>query len=209
MPATINITGVRFGRLTAISSHGKNKQKRWLCLCDCGNQSRVSISQLTTGKTSSCGCLQKERTSAARSSHRMSDTPLYNVWKGIKKRCLNTKDKAWHCYGGRGITVCDRWRMDFAAFVSDMGPRPRGMTIERIDNDGPYSPQNCRWATRMEQMNNLRKSVFVKVGSETLTLSQWGRKFGLHAGTIRLRIRAGWGNADAVSTPSKRSAVIK
>jgi len=207
MPATLNITGARFGRLTAISSHGKNKQKRWLCVCDCGNQSYVIISQLTTGKTSSCGCLQKERTSQARASHAMSDTAMYNVWQGIKKRCLNPKNKAWHCYGGRGITVCDRWRMDFAAFVSDMGSRPLGMTIERIDNDGPYSPQNCRWATQMEQMNNLRKSVFVKVGSETLTLSQWGRRFGLHAGTIRLRLHAGWSNADAVSIPSKRLKV--
>lgn len=171
---TENLSGRTFGKLTAIRiERGSNGAKvMWRCRCECGAESVVYAGSLKSGATKSCGCLHRAIVSRTNTRHGMSKTAIYNAWKTMIGRCHNARHSSHHKYGARGIFVCRRWRESFAAFFSDMGHRPRGKSIDRINNDGGYCcgkcddcrsrkvrKCNCRWATDSEQQLNTRRSV--------------------------------------------------
>jgi hypothetical protein len=191
----------------------------WRCRCECGVEQDVVGSDLRSGHSQSCGCLRIERVVKCKTTHGQARagaiTSEYRIWLSAKTRCYNPKSNNYVYYGGRGIRMCDRWRDSFQAFLSDMGPRPSDKSIDRIDNDGPYSPSNCRWASRIEQRLNQRPHVYAKLGichdGETLSSRAWARRYGLHSDTLRKRLKLGWEIHAALTTPaflSGRSAQL-
>lgn len=166
--------------------------------CSCGHIKEIRSDHVKYGKTKSCGCLHKKlaskRTKILHDSirtHGMSKTSTYSTWSGMKDRCFNPKNKFFHYYGGRGIVVCDRW-LDFTNFFADMGEKPsKEYSVDRIDNDGNYCPENCRWATKAEQMSNRRINRRISFNGENLTVSEWGKKTGIPTQTIYQRLEIG------------------
>lgn len=196
MSARIDLTDKRFGRWTVEKYHSNNN---WVALCSCGTKKIVDGKSLRTGISKSCGCMRTELNTKRLTTHGMRHTAIYEVWCGMKGRCLNVKKDCYKDYGGRGIKVCDRW-LKFENFLADMGERPEGMSIERIDNDGNYEPGNCKWATSKEQSNNKRSCVIISYGGKKMSLKEWAKHLNINYGTLWDRInRRGWSIEKAFS----------
>jgi hypothetical protein len=211
MSISIDIAGQRFGRLTAVrqtarSSREPRRNPRWLFRCDDGKEIEADKYHVLSGNTRSCGCLsieaKVERATIHGHAARNRQTSEYRTWSGMHKRCSNPNDKEYKNYGGRGIRVCERWN-EFENFLADLGPKPSPKhEIDRFPNkNGNYDPDNCRWATKIQQANNKRTNHHLTVDGETLTVAEWAREANIHPGALRWRIKAGW-HSDWILMPS-------
>lgn len=161
-----DLAGRRFSRLTVLAKDAERVDRpRWVCQCDCGAIKSAAAYLLKCGKTRSCGCLDADRKRTATIRHGFNRTPTYATWANMLGRCKNPNRPDYKNYGGRGISVCERW-LDFRNFLADMGEKPHSMSIDRIDNDGNYEPSNCRWATASEQRRNQRTRCIVRAAAE-------------------------------------------
>lgn len=192
--------GLRFGRLIVLWEETIRQGGRvmWRCQCDCGQSSVVDGSALRNGNTSSCGCGRREVSAKTAFKHGGVGSTTYGVWESMKKRCLNPRQKSYKDYGGRGIRVCDRW-MSFTHFLTDMGERPSGMWIDRINNDKGYEPGNCRWATPAEQQRNRSNNKMLTLNGVTKTQTEWATDIGVSGATIHKRLKRGWPIVAALS----------
>lgn len=202
-----DLTGQRFERWTVVGYAGKrsNNAAIWLCRCDCGTEKRVASSSLIQGHSRSCGCLTAETTRKRRTTHGMSASKEYKTWQMMIDRCTNPNSGKYAYYGGRGISVCARWLESFENFIADMGSRPSNHhSIDRIDSNGPYSPENCRWATLEEQRNNQGNNHLLTFEGKTLTIAEWAKLTGISQSIIKNRInRYQWTVERALTTPPK------
>lgn len=203
-----NLQGRRFGRLTVVEYLGSDKGcgSLWLCECACGTTKVIRARNLKEGTVQSCGCLNKEKLSERVSSHGKSSTRIYRIWKAMNHRCYKSYDSAYQNYGGRGITVCDEWRSDFQAFYnwSMANGYSDEASIDRIDNNGNYSPENCRWVGRDVQSNNKRNNLYLTYNGRTQTITEWSREIGINSSTLRKRIRDGWSVERTLTTKKMR-----
>lgn len=203
-------TGQRFGRLTAqlMVERGDRPENNhlWRFACDCGRVVDARIKNVRSGHTQSCGCLHAELMAQRNTTHGLSRAKRreYRSWKDMRARCRNPNDSDYKDYGGRGISVCDRWE-DFENFYADMGDRPNGMTLDRIEVNGNYEPSNCRWAPHKVQANNKRSNHLIELNGETRTLQAWCDKLGIEPSKVRYRLKAGCTPDQAFSSGDMRS----
>ena len=195
MPRALQIVGQEFGLLTAIEPAGRDANGRllWSFSCKCGGQRFARASSVKSGLIRTCGCgriANWSRLVREGKTHGLSKTRTYAIWCGIKERCGNPRKNAYKNYGGRGISVCERWR-SFENFFADMGPCPKGLTLERIDNNGNYELKNCQWASRAVQARNNRRNVIVTIGDQTRCLHDWVSELRLGRSTVYRKMRAG------------------
>jgi hypothetical protein len=197
--------GEKFNRLQVLSfSHKKGDRYFLSCICDCGNQSVIREDSLKNGHAKSCGCIAKEALSLRTSTHGMTDSRTYNIWKAMKHRCSGASkdERAKVHYFEKGIIVCDKWK-EFPGFLEDMGEAPDGLSIDRKNNDAGYNKENCRWATPKQQMNNTSRNRMLTANGVTRTLSEWADILGCKRSVIGHRIgKLGWDVEKAVSTPA-------
>lgn len=210
MSSTLNI-GDTVGRLTIVGMYReKGTSRKYLHVtCSCGRKKAVRYSSIIDGDTRSCGCLAKELAAARVTTHNLSNHRLYSVWRGMVSRCTVVTQADFKHYGGRGIKVCDRWATSVEAFIEDMGDSfVEGLEIDRIDNDGNYCLDNCRWATRRQQVLNRRQmgtafdTHYLTWGGETMCISEWADVTGINRATIGDRVtKLGWSTEKALTTP--------
>ena len=209
---TKDLTGERFGRLTVIGvvPGEKGKQKKWECVCDCGNKTEVVYTSLMSGNTQSCGCLKTERLRQRCTTHNMRHKRLYSIWCDMRKRCKNESEQNYYLYGGRGIEVCDEWQKfePFKEWAYATGYND-SLTIDRINPNGNYEPSNCKWSDLYEQANNKRNNVKLSYNGQTKTVAEWSRAIGIKAETIYWRIHKGWTPEKALTTPPHRTGKNK
>jgi hypothetical protein len=203
---SIDLTGHTYHRWTVIEpAPQKGRYTQWFCRCVCGTLRAVRTCNLRSGASLSCGCLQREVAGSHLVKHRMANKPEYpefHIWNSMKQRCINPHNTRYTCYGGRGITVCQAWRESFETFYADMGPRPGPeYSIERRDNDGPYAPENCYWATIDIQSRNKRSNHYVTLYGRRACLAEWFEIIGIRPMTYFMRIRYGWSVEQALTTP--------
>lgn len=192
-----DLIGEKFGRLEVLERAGKDKHQNllWLCRCECGNTTTVSSNSLQQGRIKSCGCLRKERAREATLKHgeftnyNTEKPRLYRIWIAMRTRCNNPNFPAYHNYGGRGISICDEWEKyeNFRDWAKNNGYED-DLTIHRVDNDGDYYPENCKWVTRREQANNMRVNHLITFNGETKTMAEWSRETGINYQTLADRI---------------------
>lgn len=199
----LDLTGQRFGRLVVISRFPRKGRVSWSCLCDCGNTPVVTRGELRDGKTKSCGCYRKEKLKRDLTTHgdsgggKGTPTKMYKVWASMLQRCTNAKSNHYKDYGGRGISVCERWNK-YSNFKEDMGDSYKyGLTLDRINNDDGYFPNNCRWVSQKQQKRNTRKTIMVTYKDETKPLSEWVEILGLPYDRTHHRITHGYTPEDA------------
>lgn len=200
----IDLTGQRFGRLKVLGIDGKDKHRKltWRCLCDCGNETVVGGCRLRSGNTKSCGCFRVDTNKQRLTIHGGSNTRLFQTWWNMKGRCHDKKDKEFKNYGGRGITVCEEWLNDFGAFQAWAlcNGYTEELTIDRIDVNKGYSPDNCRWATWKEQGGN-RRGSYLTFNGETRTRKEWAEITGIRAPIIASRLCQGFSVERALTQP--------
>jgi len=211
MPEYKDISGQKFGRLTAIKRVGKNKHSHslWKCQCNCGNETVVELPKLTTEHTKSCGCLREEKMREKRLKHGATidgKSRLYEIWCSMRSRCHNENKKNYKNYGGRGIKICETWEKSFEKFRSwaNNNGYSDNLEIDRIDNLKGYYPENCRWVVRGKQMNNKRNNVHLRFNGKTKTIAEWAKETGISYNTLYARInKLNWSVEKALTTPVK------
>lgn len=202
----IDLNGKKFGRLTVIEYAGReNNNSYYICKCDCGEIKKFRASHLTSERTKSCGCLNKELTIDRSTKHGYATAlykhPMYRVWYGMKNRCYNKNTRGYEYYGARGISVCEKWH-SFNGFLEDMGGLyKRGLTLDRIKVNGNYEPSNCRWATQAMQSRNRTDNKYITYNGETKVLTDWANIFGIKPYTLTLRLKSGWDIEKALTKP--------
>ena len=195
--STVAAIGRTYGMLTVVGISHQSAEKRWvfLCHCACGGfvvRQKNNLDQ--GGEYQCCGCT----INPAMKTHGMRSHDLYQTWSSMVGRCSNPNDTDFHNYGGRGITVCARWR-DINAFIEDMSPKPDGTSLDRIDNNGNYSPDNCRWSTQTQQSNNMSRNVHITGrDGRTMTVSEWARVLGMRPATLHQRRFRGWSDDEVL-----------
>lgn len=209
MVAVRDLSGAIFGRLSVLHrvESSPSGKARWLCLCECGNETVVFSSALVGGITLSCGCLRNETSKLLAKNlnrtHGMSKTRLFHVWDSMLQRCNNPRHKSYPDYGGRGISVCERWK-EFANFFEDLGDPGPGFSIDRIDVNGNYEPGNVQWATSKQQGRNKRTNTIITINGKSQPLAYWCEKYGINKVTAMDRIKRGWSPEKAFQTPPRR-----
>lgn len=187
MGVKVDLVGQKFGKLVVLKFHGMSQDKMtrlWHCKCECGGAILVPTKRLNNGDTKSCGCLSPEVTATRNTSHGCSDTALYRIWRSMLNRCHSPANEAFPRYGGRGITVDPRWHT-FENFKKDMGTKPKGMSLERLENNLGYSATNCKWATYTEQNSNRRDNVYLTMPTgDRVTLAEAARRLGVATGSV-------------------------
>lgn len=204
MSKFIDLTGNRYSKLTVIerAENAKGGIPVWKCLCDCGNVTLVRGQNLKSGAVKSCGCLKHKP--AHNRTHNLSKNPLYQRWNQIKMRCYNLSCDSYMNYGGRGIKMCEEWKTSVEAFVkwANENGYKKDLTIERINNNGDYCPENCKWIPKKEQPNNRRCCYSINYNNKTQNLAQWCKELGLNYKFIHNRIhKCGWSFEKAISVP--------
>lgn len=198
----IDLTNKTFYNLKVISrAPNKGKKVMWNCICKCGNYTIASGTNLKLGKIRSCGCFKIEQLVKRSTTHNQRHTSLYNVWKGVKQRCLNPNSSAYKNYGGRGITICESWKNSFTSFYewSMANGYKKGLTIDRIDNNSNYSPENCRWTDRITQANNKRVNKYITINGKVDTLSNWMKFYNIGKTKYYNRLKKGFSEQQALT----------
>lgn len=194
----LNLRGNRYGKLVAMSSVRDTKRPRflWECVCDCGGSTVTTTYQLRNGLVRSCGCLRTDaakRAGVANTTHGMSNSRAFRIWTGMKTRCLNKSDPGYKNYGGRGISIAPEWLESFSVFLFDMGEPSSFQQIDRINNDGNYCKENCRWVTSKINANNRRSSRIIEFNGQIKTLAEWAESIGITRSGLARRIDVkGW-----------------
>lgn len=190
----LDLSNKKFYKLTVIRQvQSKNHKTMWECICDCGNTTLVLTSNLTCGRVKSCGCLKNEKLIKRNTTHNLRKTPIYEVWKTMKQRCFNPNNSSYKNYGGRGISICKDWKDNFISFYewSMLNGYKKGLTIDRIDNNSNYCPENCRWVDRTIQANNTRWNKLITIGGKVDTRANWMRYFNLDDYNFNKQLKLG------------------